>query len=238
MSGLKLASIYGFPPSRLGYCGLGTKKNLKVINDFLHGDNSLSSDVREILCTFEAAYSYYQLIAKANKMSDPFDRKVVEAYWLGNKFLENVKLNDIKKMIRSDFVRPNLLTKKQAEEKIKRLKEGVLPNHLFHVLFIGSITSRIKLVGKLIDVCRIGWGKVKKIKDKKIIVSYQPLAINGKYKFGKNENKTLVWDRDILSKLKVSDFVTFHWGRACQVLSKEQLKNINKYSLHNIVILN
>jgi len=232
MLGLKLAAIYGYPPSRLGFCGEGSDKNLTIIKKFLNGNDDLVDKVRQILSTFEAAYSYYQLIAKKNNIKDPFDKKVVEAYWLGNDLLEKIKLNDLKQMIRSDFVRPNLLTKEQAEEKIGQLKEGVLPNHLFHVLFIGSITGRVKLQGQLIDICRIGWGKVKEVKEKSVVVFYEPLILDseGKYKLGEAEDKAFIWDKDFLEKPEKNDLITFHWGRLCQRINKEEKEKLEYYT--------
>lgn len=238
MFGLKLAAIYGYPPSRLGFCGQGSDKNLTIIKKFLKGDNGLVDKTRQILSTFEAAYSYYQLIANKNNISDHFDKKVVEAYWLGNELLEKIDLNDLGQMIKFNFVRPNLLTKEQAGEKISQLKEGVLPNHLFHVLFIGSITDRVKLQGQLIDICRIGWGKIKEIKDKSVIISYQPLVLDGKYKLGEVKEKALVWDKDFLAKVVKGDLVTFHWGRLCQKISQEKQENLKHYTELMITFFN
>lgn len=242
--GLRLAAIYGFPSSRLGFCGKGNKKNLKILSEFITGNQSLEKQTRKILSTFEAAFSYYKLIAKCSKTIDPFHEKVVGAYWLGNKLLKNVKTSDLKKMIVSDFTKPGLLSKKQARQKADKIPQGVAAHHSFHVLFIGSITGRIKLNDKLLDVCRVGWGRVIDIKKqkaksknelRKLIVKYKPLVVGkNKYYLGKPIKKEIIWDKRFLSKVKIEDTVSFHWNKACQVLTKKQKENLEKYTRKNL----
>ncbi len=73
-----------------------------------------------------------------------------------------------------------------------------LTRHIHHVMIVGSVTGRIKLVGKLRDLCRICWGQVKRIKNyesritNKLLVKYQPLT--GK-KLGKPIKKEIEWDK-------------------------------------------
>lgn len=248
--GLRLAAIYGFPPSRLGFCGKGTDKNLKILSKFIAKDASevtklaprrwrnLAKQTRKILSGFEAAFSYYKLIARCNKIADPFDQKVVEAYWIGNKLLEKIPFYLIERTVLSEFTKPSLLSKKRAKNIVKKIPKGVVPHHSFHVLFIGSITGRIKLTNKLLDVCRVGWGRVKNVKCN-LTIKYKPLIVkNNKYYLDKVVDKKITWDRRFLSKLKTGDIVSFHWDKACQVLTKKQEENLEKYTRKNLDIFN
>lgn len=179
---------------------------------------------------FQGAYSYYELIAKSNKIKDPLDEKVIKAYWIGNDLLEKVKTEDLRKMIARDFSKPGLLSKKAALKKAKEIPEGSKPHHSFHALVIGSVTGRIKLRGKLIDLCRISWGKVMKTKKEKIIVRYQPLVAGKEIKLGKPVKKEIFWDKNLIPNIKIGDWVSFHWNHLAQRLSKKEVKNLNKYT--------
>ena len=103
MPGVKLAALYGIYPHLLGFCGPLEKSETKIILDFLSGFNVPEKKIRKILKEFKGAYFYYKLIAKSNKIKNPFDEKVVRAYWIGNSLLEKVKIKDLKKMIANDF---------------------------------------------------------------------------------------------------------------------------------------
>ncbi len=206
MSGLKLAVLYGIKPFLLGFCGPRGSKGKKTLLDFLNHKKTSLKKIRKILEQFDGACPHYKIIAKANKIKDPFDERVVRAYWVGN----------------------NLL-KKAGEYK---------SHHSYHVLVIGSVTGRINLKGKLLDLCRICWGRVISAKCKapclpagrqnaKLVVKYQPLIKN---RLGKPVEKEIEWNKNLLPKVKIGDWVSFHWNQAVEVLNKEDRKNLEKYT--------
>jgi len=204
MSGLRLAALYGIKPHLLGFCG---PKNDGMLLKFLNGDAVPLKQIRKILEQFEGAYPYYEFIAKKNGIKDPFNKKVVRAYWVGNKLLEKAG--------------------------------GIKSHHSYHVLVVGSVTGRIVLKGKLLDLCRIGWGRVTKVKVKshayrqagpKLKVIYRPLIGRKKLKLGKPIRKEIDWDKDLLPKVKIGDWVSFHWNQAVEILAKEDIKNLEKYT--------
>lgn len=219
MSGLRLAALYGLPPHQLGFCGPWNKK--RVLLDYLKGGRIFKKQAEKILEDFEAAFPYYKLIARSNGIKNPFNRKVVKAYWLGNNLLARVKINDLKKMIAEDFSKPK-----------QKISKNLKPHHSFHVLVIGSVTGRIKFDDRLRDLCRICWGKVKKISKnkKKIIIEYQPLLRKKKFFLGKAVKKEIAWKQDLTPKLKVGDWVSFHWDQIIEILGPEDLQNLKKYT--------
>src|SRR4030042_2544507 len=131
MDGLKVAAAYSLPSFSLGFCGPRDKKSHKILADFIAGKTVSVNYVRKIFEKFEAAYQYYKLIAWKNKISDPLDDKVVSAFWVGNKLLDKVNDDDLKKLILSDFKNPGLLTDVQAKKKSKEVPKGAVPHHSF-----------------------------------------------------------------------------------------------------------
>ncbi|MFC1630278.1 DUF6390 family protein [Patescibacteria group bacterium] len=225
MSGLKLAALYGIKPHLLGFCGPREESSTRVLLNYLSGKKVSEKKVRKILTEFEGAMAYYNLIAQCNNIKDPFNEKVVKAYWIGNELLDSVSTESLQETIKKEFSRPGLLSKKAAAKKTKKVAKGSVPHHSFHVMKIGSVTGRIRLQGKLRDVCRIGWGKVITLDPLKnrMKVIYQPLT-------GKKNKKYIGWNKDLLKNPRVGSFVSIHWNMAIQILQKKDLKNLQKYT--------
>jgi len=243
MQGLKKAVFYSLPSFALGFCGPQDKQSRKTLFDFAEGKKIDGRKVREILSKFEAAYRYYSLIAKKNKISNPFDKKVVEAFWIGNRLLEKVNGSDLKKMILNDFSRPGLLTKNEARKRAKSVPNNATAHHSFHVLVLGAIAGRIKLEGEFLDLCRIGWGKVIKIQNakskiQKLTVRYKPLVLGKKIRLGKEIEKKIERNEKIVPNVKVGDWVSFHWAQACEVLSENEVKHLHYYTQKTINLIN
>ena len=82
---------YGFMPNRLRYCG--GEDNLTL---FEYGVRNLADGgLSPLLGRFTGALPYLQLIARANGIPDPFDSRVVEAYWLDNELLDEVEVRQL-----------------------------------------------------------------------------------------------------------------------------------------------
>jgi len=197
MSGLRLAILYGLKPHQLGFCG---PKDKGVLLKYLQGRKISEKKIRTILKQFKGACPYYELIAKSNKIKDPFDEGVVKAYWIGNKLLEKAG--------------------------------GIKSHHSHHVLVVGSVTGRIKLEGKLKDLCRIGWGRVIKIKNKKLKIKYQPLKCMSfnDVQLGRAVEKVIDWDKSLVPNVKTGDWISFHWNQAVEILTEKDVKNLEKYT--------
>lgn len=255
MSGLKLAALYGFYPYRLGFCGVQKESAKKIISRYLSGEKIPEQKIRKILETFKGAFSYYKLIAKSNGIEDPFDEKVVKAYWLGNQLSEKVPIAALRKMLIKEFTKRGLLSKELAEEKAREIPLGSMAHHSFHVLVIGSVAGPELFSDGLLDICRIGWGRViKKLKirnktpkellynptgqELKILIEYQPLIKNRNFTLGKFIKKEIFWDKDFIPRVRVGDNVATHWNYVVQVLNKRDLLNLKKYTHLTIDSLN
>jgi hydrogenase maturation factor len=243
MDGLKVACVYSLPSFSLGFCGPQDKKSQKTLLDFASGKSIPEKKVRGIFEKFEAAYHYYKLIAEKNKITDPLNERVVRAFWVGNALLEKVNEDDLRNLILIDFCQPGLLTKAQAEKKAASIPKEAVPHHSFHVLVLGAITGRIELKDSMLDLCRIGWGRVAEIKSKKskvktLRVKYRPLVLSKNISLGEGVEKEINWNQNIVPKVIVGDWVSFHWASACEVLDKESVNNLELYTRNTIRAIN
>ncbi len=84
---------YAFPPNQLGYCGA---PDYLALFEYV-AQHRADKGLIELERRFEGAYPYLQLIAQANGIPDPFDRRVVEAYWIGNACLDGVEPRYVQK---------------------------------------------------------------------------------------------------------------------------------------------
>jgi len=234
MDGLKLASIYGLKPHELGFCGPQVAAKQQILRGFILGRIS-ENEALSVLQKFEGAYPYYQLIAQSNGIADPFDEKVIRAYWVGNELLDKVAIQDLRRTVIEKFSYPGLLPKEIALEKAQAIPEKAKPHHSLHVYIIGSVTGKVDLNDLSVkDLCRVSWGKVLEIVDDKLIVEYQPIVGNQNLQLGETKKKNVLWDKEILPVVKINDQISFHWNLAIQVLTAEDIQNLQKYTFQNI----
>jgi|SRR3989344_1679427 len=238
--GLKTAVSYSLPSYQLGFCGPQEEKYKKILQKFAAGKGVEEELVKEALTRFEAPYPYFKLIAKSNGIDDPFAEKVVKAMWVGNELLDKVKTEDLRTLVKTDFVKPGLLTRQEAGKRAKKVPDGAVPHHSFHVLILGPVVGRVDLKGPLLDLCRIGWGKVIefKVQSPKLKIRYKPLVLGRRMRLGEEIEKEINWDRNIVPEVKIGGWVSFHWGEACEVLTTSEVKNLEYYTQKTIDLAN
>jgi len=237
LAGFKIAGRFGFRPHYLGLCGPKQARQEKLLQKFLQGKIS-AAKMESVFRKFLGAYFYYKLIAKSNKIKNPFDEKVVSAYWIGNNLLKKVKTEDLRKMISKNFSGPGLLSREIAVKKAAVISKGSKPHHSFHVLLIGSITGSVDFKNTgLKDLCRISWGKIVKTKNKSCIIEYQPLIGEKKIKLGKSIKKEVIWEKNLAPKLKTGDWVAFHWNCICDKITPIQKKNLIYWTNYHLKLI-
>jgi Family of unknown function (DUF6390) len=242
-SGKFLHAKHAFQPNRLGYCG--PDENSRIL-DYLHGspgDEKLVS----MLVKFEAAYPFVRMIAKSTGMR-PFDKKVTEAYWIGNPLLERVEPGSFYELSHGGLgsgTHVDRMKKEEAKSVFRELGTQAKPHHTFYVLGMytkpnAESLDRRKLV-ELMDSCRISWGKVKQVKEKSLVIRRSLLALkDGRLTLGRPENGEVGYDNEIrpMSSLKAGDWVSLHWNFACERLTNSQLLNLKKYTALDIQATN
>ncbi len=215
MNGIWRCASYAFSPNYLKYCGPDKNQELAGYLQTKTTDLGLET----LLKKFATMYPYLELIAHANGLSDSFNDRVVDAYWLGNELLDKVSLKDFYNHVSQKIPRKEL---KWFELK---LPQGAKASHSFHVFNFWLRTGHkaVPHTVETMDNCRISAGVIVgpgKIKTDQLI-----------YKGGK-----LILKKDVIKSVKninsdyqTGDLVSMHWGWICEKINKEQAKNLNKY---------
>jgi len=241
--GLLLCARYSVAPNFFGYCGPDENPNLI---DHLK-DQIADREVSSILSEFETLYQYLIFIATENKILDPFNKNVVEAYWVGNSLLHKASNFDYVSLLKEKLsIESKTGMKKFYSIRKKVLSNHFFPHHSFHVFNIFKRTGHDPSVHTLqtMDACRIAFGKVKSqnSKTKTVTVETKPLVIfKNKLVFGKpilKELKTNYNGKTFLRDVRIGDWISFHWGFACDILTKEQVKNLVFYTQKSIDFFN
>lgn len=240
MDGLLRCSRYAFGPNRLHYCGPdATGEILSYLNEGIT-DPNLST----ILSHFQTLYPYLKHIAEVNHLRNPFDERVVEAYWIGNSLLDNIPKQKFFKHLIEDHRLKKRLKDRDFMHLIDKIPQGAMPYHAFHVLNIWQRTGATNDVHTLesLDACRISWGKVVKIDGPKIIVKSEPLLyLKGHLSLGSPAHKTIIRSLEVyydIEQLKIGQIITFHWHTPCEVITPKQAAELRKYTLRNIALAN
>lgn len=227
-SGLEQVARYSLKPHELKICT--PEEGYNTIYRWLAKGNVEEQAVIKILRKRKVAYSYLQLIAKENNIGEPFNSKVTEAYWIGNEFLDSVSSVSFREMIERKFTEKDLLSEKEARLRLRRIGKDAFPHHNFHVLVVGSVTGNVSSKLKSLELCRISWGEVRKVKKNKVRVEIPNLNNDA----GQQE---IEYDRIITGELEKGDFVTTHWGKVCERITSQQKERLEKYTKQALDIL-
>ncbi len=235
-SGIALFIRYAFMPNHLGYCG-GTQNEL-----LLERAATGKADPRltPLLAQFSGAVPYLRSIAAANSIGDPFDHRVVEAYWLGNELLTRVEARQLHDTLEERFGRD--LPPKLREQVLRKPPEGAKPFHLFHVVDVYRHLERESVGMAAIESCRISWGRVTVVEGPSVTVERQPLAWrDGDLVLGEAQAERVTRSFDGLGfaqEVAPGDWVSLHWGWVCEVLDERKLANLRRWSDRHLAIAN
>lgn len=227
---------YAFMPNRLQYCG--GDDNSTMFQYAIEGAREPTLDA--ILRKFSGALPYLRLIAEENGIKDPFDERVVEAYWIGNGLLENVDARALHGSLRERYRRQ--LSPRTLELVTGKAPAGARPHHSFHVLEVWRRAQRAADVLATIDSCRISWATVAAVDGGELVVARRPLVLrDGALDLAapRSERVTRLIDgRGFASRAQAGDIVSIHWGWVCEVLTAPQAKALERYTRHHIALAN
>jgi hydrogenase maturation factor len=139
------------------------------------------------------SFAWYEIIAKKNSIDNPFDIRVVRAYWIGDE----------------NLVRP-----------IKSNGNILLPFHNFTVL--GDIHRYAGITVKDIDRCKVSIAKVCGIKEDQIDVNHRALIQQGEEFFLTQNPKIISIEKGFIEKVEIEDWVVYHEEIAIDVLSEKE----------------
>lgn len=227
---------YGFMPNRLHYCGGDDNRTL-----FEYGvAGFVDGGLTPLLRRFTGALPYLQLIARANGIADPFDGRVVEAYWLGNELLEGVEVRQLHDSLLERFGKQ--LQGRTRELVLGKAPAGARPHHCFHVFDVHSRVGELEHSLATMDSCRVSWGEVKAVDGAELVVSRQPLELHaGRLALGAAGSERVLRQVDghgFADAAQAGDWVSIHWGWTCEVLTVEQRRNLERYTREHLKIAN
>ena len=231
---------YSFGPNRLHYCGPDVGKEL---HDLIESGES-NIGLAHLLKQFKTLFPYLKYIAHINNIKDPFDSRVVEAYWLGNELLESVEQRTLYRFLTEDLRVKDKLKSKEFHWLEDKIKRGAVPHHSFHVLNIWDQNGHGDHLKDLerMDECRISSGVVVEVKGPEIKVFTEPLVYeNGKFALGPVISKTLTRQLESeydIEQIKPGQTVSIHWSVPCEVITPVQAATLRKYTLKNIGFAN
>jgi hypothetical protein len=232
---------YAFPPNHHGYCGPADSQSF-----FEYGAGSVVDDgLRALAMQFAGAWPYLELIAGATGIRDPLDRRVVEAYWVGNSLLDRVGTRPLGDSMEERFRHKTGL---QFASLAESVVAGGMPHHSYHVF---CIYPWVGLLGDdrrgaqaltVLDRCRIRWGQVREILGDQVIVESRQLTWDGlRLGLGAPVRETVVRSLDgagLVRDLAVDDWVSLHWERVCDRLSARQLGALRHYTQYHLTLVN
>ena len=170
---------YAYPPNALGYCG---PADFAAFREYAVA-GVVDRGLVQLAQAFAGAWPYLELIAAGCGIGDPLDRRVVEAYWVGNDLLDRVPVTEIGDSMQDRF-------RHRVGRNFPFLAEGVLaggvPHHSFAVFCVYPWTGllgddrKARHALMVLDRCRIRWGRVTAIAGDQATVEYRPLCWDGR----------------------------------------------------------
>lgn len=241
IDGVSRCARYAFGPNRLHYCGptaTGAADELRV-----RASEGESLGTVTLLRRFETLYPYLVHIAEGNGIRDPFDDRVVEAYWIGNDLLTRIEQKHLYRHLKDSLSIKKKVGAERFESSIaNKIRHGGIPHHSFHVLNIwkGSGEQTLEQVGSVAE-CLVSAGTVSEIDGPWVTLETEQLTYDGKRLGLSPETRRLPRPLDASDdwdSLAPGDLVSFHWGVLCESLTPVQFERLRKYTHQSITLAN
>jgi hypothetical protein len=239
-AGALLFARYAYPPNALGLCGADTPGTLLQYGDARASDGGLA----ELARTFEGAWPYLSLIAASNRIADPLDPRVVEAYWIGNGLLDRVRPHDLARHVEERFGRR---LGRARQTVVDSVAAGAVPHHCFHVFavypWLGLLRSGVVDEPlRILDQCRTTPAVVVAGDGDSLRVLARPLRWRrGALGLGAPAPRTVRWRDSGLSFVtapRAGDLVSLHWDFVCDVLSRGSASRLERVTRRSLDVVN
>lgn len=246
-----LFARYAYPPNELGYCGPDASRELLERADAATtrgtpDDGGLRGQARG----FEGAWPYLELIAHANGLADPLDRRVVEAYWVGNDLLRAVRPAALGDHLEARFRPRGSVVWRGLEDVLAGAVTGpapAVPHHSFHVLlvypWVGLLRSGIRDEAlRVLDRCRIRSGQVLEVSQGHALIWSRRLQWDGRrLSEGPEEVERVVTRLDghgLAPALAPGDWCSAHWDWACDRLDRRAVGALRSWTRRQLAVVN
>jgi hypothetical protein len=236
-----LFARYAYPPNELGHCGPDDSRALLEYASAGVSDGGLVSLARQ----FVGAWPYLTLIAAAAGRPDPLAADVVEAYWVGGPLLERVPGRMLAAHLDDRFRRQ--VGGGGSDDLGDLAVAGGRPHHNFHVFavypWVGMLRAGFTQDPlRVLDACRIRWGRVESVHDGRAVLSSRPLGWDGRALFlgpWRPETATVrAYDHRPARSPKPGDWVAAHWDWVCDVLDERRLSALMRYTTSALGLVN
>jgi len=225
----------------LGYCGPDDSAALL-------GHTSAGESGRDLVALarqFAGAWPYLELIAASSGRPDPLDAAVVDAYWVGNRLLNQVDPRIFATHLAGRF-------ETRAGQGLKDLATlallGAVPHHNFHVLavypWVGLLRAgpAVDEPLRVLNACRVRWGKVRAVHDGLAEVASEPLTWNGRtLQLGPTRVEQVLCATaagSLTPLVRPGDVVGMHWDWICDVLNARRLDALRSFTTRILQMTN
>ena len=240
MNGPLLFVRFAYPPNALGYCGPDTADELLERAHAGVADGGL----RNLARGFAGAWPYLELIAHANGLDDPLDGRVVEAYWVGNHLLDAVDPTWLGPSLEERF---RGAAGRDWPRLVTVVDHAPRPHHNFHVFcvypWVGLLrTGAADDALRVLDRCRIRWGRLRRIDGDAAIVESSPLLWDSRrLALGppRPETVTVADEGRVLApELAPGHLVACHWDWVCLRLTVSQARRLRAETAAQLDLVN
>ena len=239
VDGALLFARYAYPPNALGLCGAEESRTLLEYGTANESDDGLA----ELARAFDGAWPYLVLIAGANRIHDPLDPRVVEAYWVGNELLDGVTARALARHVEDRF---KGRVGRSWERIVDAVAGGAVPHHTFHVFavypWLGLLrTGDVAQPLSVLDRCRITPALVEAVDAEMVTVLAPSLQWDGKtLALGRWERRIARSRSEGLGFVAPSagDWVSLHWDFVCDRLTPAQAATLLRASKRALAAAN
>ncbi len=220
---------YAFPPNERGLCG---PADAAAVRGHAAAGEA-GPELAQLARGFAGAWPYLRLIAAANRIDDPLDERVVEAYWVGSPLLENVRMADYGAFLDERF---RGRAGRGWAPIARAVPAGALPHHSFHVFCVYPWTGLLR-EGRtepslgVLDSCRISWGRV--LATDPLVVLRRPLTWDGRV-LALGPPAPCPVTAGFVAGLRPGDWVSLHWGCVCDRLDLTRLRALRRYTARHL----
>ncbi|MCI4368270.1 MAG: DUF6390 family protein [Thermoplasmata archaeon] len=233
MDGVQLCARFSIATSRREYCGPAGASSL-LERAVTEGEGL--DEAREALSRFEALMPYLEAIGGRHGL-DPFDARVVEAYWMGNDLLDAFRKEDFLHLLET-LVRRGL-PRSVASELARRLPEGAIPHHAFHVAFVGvgAVTGHVETTLGNMEECRPALAQIVGIEGRSLVARKPRLTwVGGALTLSNPGESRVTFDERFLPGIRVGDPVVLHWGWPCLKPEAAQADRLERYTARALAL--
>lgn len=233
--GAALCARFSLATNRLQYCGPNDAEG-PLYRAIVEGTDL--DRARDALRRFEALYPYLAAIGERHQL-DPFDAQVVEAYWIGNRLLDDFGRERFIALLHTLGRRG--LPPRTVDRLVAHLPERPLPHHAFHVAYVGvgEVTGHVPTTLANLEACRPAPARVTRCLPGELEVERRPLVVDGgRLELGPPTRERRPFDPRIVPEPRVGDWVALHWGHPALLLHEAQRAALEEYTRRSIAAAN